>query len=100
MSAFGSVNRGVLTGGGKGWTGRKARKGRRAGGMRQGRTLSGPPLDPVLPHLAGQRVAMDAEGIGSPGQAALTAAQDAGNEPLLEFVNGVLELHAFVDHFF
>ena len=52
----------------------------------------------MLAHLAGQRVAVDAEGVGGLGEAAVAAAEDAGDEALLELAHGVLEVDAPVDH--
>src|SRR5262249_10982143 len=62
--------------------------------------LSGAALDLVLAHLAGQRVAVDAERVGGLGQAAVGFAENAGDESLLEFTHRVVEPHALVDHFF
>src|SRR3954454_16361196 len=53
----------------------------------------------VLDHLARQRIAVHAERIGRPGEAAVDFAEHANDEPLLEFADGIVELHAFVDHF-
>src|SRR5436190_10381613 len=92
MSAAGSVNGRLLIRGGKGWRGWKGWKGCLS-------CLSSPPLDPVLAHLPRQRIAVDAERVGGLRQTAFATAQDARDEALLELVNGVLELHAFVDHF-
>src|SRR5580765_8026508 len=61
--------------------------------------VSGSP-DLVFAHLAAERVAMDAEGLGRPREAAVPSSEHAGDESLLEFPNGVLEVHASLDHFF
>src|SRR4051794_8030556 len=85
MSAIGSVNRGVLTG---------------VVGCLGARVLglSCPFLNLVLPHLAGERVAVDAEGVGGLGEAAFALAEHAGDEALFELANGIVELHSAIDH--
>src|SRR5262245_53026194 len=57
-----------------------------------------PPLDPIFVHLAGEGVAVDSERIGGLRHAPVAAAQDPGDEALLEFADGVLEMDAFGHH--
>src|SRR5437870_2930863 len=69
-------------------------------GSVKGRVLSRPALDLVLPDFAAERIAVDAEDVRRLGQAPGRADQDPDDEALLEFANGVVELHALVDHLF
>src|SRR5262245_2732110 len=55
--------------------------------------------DLVLAHLARQGVPVDAERAGGLRQAAVTPAEHARDEALLELVNGIVEPDAPVDHF-
>src|SRR5215510_16383681 len=58
-----------------------------------------PTLDLVLAHLPGERVAVHAEGVGGPGEAAVRFPEDPGDEPLLELPDRIVELDAALDHF-
>src|SRR5579872_2678276 len=52
----------------------------------------------VFPHLPRQGVAVHPERVGRLGQAAFAASEDADDESLFEFVDGIVELDAALDH--
>src|SRR3954453_8408291 len=57
-------------------------------------------LDLVFPHLPGEGVPVHSQRFCSAGERAVATAQNAGDEALLELVDGILELDALVHHFF
>src|SRR5262245_42608309 len=66
----------------------------------RGRAEELSPFELVFTHLAGEGVAVHAEGAGRFGQAAVGLSEDPGDEALLEFADRIVELHAALDHLF
>src|SRR6185436_14275834 len=56
-------------------------------------------FDAVFIHLTAERIPVDAQRFGRFGETAFAVPEDPGDEPLLELVNGVVELHAALNHF-
>ncbi len=54
-------------------------------------------VQPELLNLSTERVAMDAKQLCCFGLIAVVFLEDLANEPLLEFADGVLKIHALLD---